>query len=219
MEGAQWVPSSSYYRKNNMTTDISICNSALVLIGGTDNAINSFDDDTREARICAQLYPGTRDYTISRYPWKFTLGQQALAKLAETPLFDYANAFQLPTDPKLVQAIKVSDEVGALLNFGLSGRVTQSFRILEDKLLTNATQVNILFQFVPVEATFPPYFVEVLEFSMAEKLAFALEQDESLADRMAVRLDQRIRKARHIDSRNDPPFSFPREELVLTSVR
>lgn len=219
MEGAQWVPSTSYCRKNTMTTDISICNSALVLIGGTDNAINSFDDDTREARICAQLYPGTRDYTISRHPWKFTLGQQALAKLAADPLFDYDNAFQLPTDPKLIQAIKVNDQVGSLLNFGLSGRVTQSYRILEDMLFTNATQINLLFQFVPVEATFPPYFVEVLEFAMAEKLALALEQDESLADRMAARLELRVRKARHIDSRNDPPFSFPRKELVLTSVR
>ena len=202
-----------------MTTDISICNSALVLIGGTDNAINSFDDDTREARICAQLYPGTRNYTISRHPWKFSLAQQALAQLSAAPLFDYDKAYQLPTDPKIVQAIKINDGGGSVLNFGLSGRVTQSYRILEDMLFTNATQVNLLFQFVPEEATFPPYFVEVLEFAMAEKLALALEQDESLADRMAVRLDRRARKARHIDSRNDPPFSFPREELVLTSVR
>jgi len=202
-----------------MTTDISICNSALVLIGGTDNAINSFDDDTREARVCAQLYPNTRDYTISRHPWKFSLAQQALAQLADKPLFDYDKAYQLPTDPKIIQAIKISDEVGTLLNFGLSGRVTQSYRILEDMLFSNATQINLLFQFSPEEATFPPYFTEVLEFAMAEKLALALEQDESLADRMAVRLDRRARKARHIDSRNDPPFSFPREELVLASVR
>lgn len=201
--------------------EVAICNSALVLIGGTDNAINTFSDDTRESRICAQLYPTTRDMTISRHPWKFTLAQAELARLTDEPLFGYKYAHQLPTDPKVIQVIKATDGNGVSLRHSArqSAGETTSFRIIDDLLYSNSKEVFILFQFQPDEDNYPPYFVEVLEFYMAEKLALALEQDETLADRMAQRASNRERKARHIDSRNDPPFAIPAGELVLTSVR
>jgi hypothetical protein len=158
---------------------------------------------------------------ISHHPWKFTLGQQKLARLVDEPLFGYEFAFQLPTDPKMIQVIKATDENGSLLRTFSRGtdRETQSYRILEDMLFCNSEEVSILFQFQPREVNFPPYFKEALEFALAEKLALALEQDETLADRMAQRSAQRLKKARFIDSRNDPPFAIPKEELALTSVR
>ena len=200
---------------------IEICNSALVLIGGTDNAINTFSDDTRESRICAQLYPTTKGMALTRHPWKFTLGQQQLARLVDQPLFGYEYAHQLPTDPKALTIVKVNDESGQLLRTfsRADARETQSYRVVEDKIYSNSEEIFVLYQFEPDEEDFPPYFTEVLEFYLAEKLALALEQDETLADRMAQRASARERKARHIDSRNDPPFKIPHEELVLTSVR
>ena len=159
--------------------------------------------------------------TLARHPWKFSLGQQLLARLVDQPLFGYEYAHQLPTDPKTIQVIKVNDESGQLLRTfsRADARETQTYRVVGDKIFSNSKEVQILFQFDPGEENFPPYFREVLEFYLAEKLALALEQDETLADRMLQRASARERKARHIDSRNDPPFKIPHEELVLTSVR
>lgn len=189
-----------------MATDISICNSALVLIGADENAISTFEDATRPARVCSQLYPTTRGSMLSRHPWNFTLGQVQLAQIVDDPLFQYNHAYQLPTDPKMVRLIR-TDTPG------------DDYRIFEDKLYTNFSVVNILYQFDPGEENYPDYFVRVLELRMAELLALALSQDESFSQVMAAKAFNAIKEARYIDSTNIPPQSMDDNVLALTSVR
>jgi hypothetical protein len=58
--------------------------------------ISSFDDETREAKLCTNLYPTTRDSLLQQHPWRFSLGQASLARLVDTPLYGYDYAYQLP---------------------------------------------------------------------------------------------------------------------------
>ena len=189
-----------------MATDISICNSALVLVGADENAINSFSDSTREARVCAQLYEVTKDTLISKRPWGFTLGQVELAKLVATPLFEYAVVYQLPVDPKLLRVIKTENP-------------GEDYRVFEDKLYTNRTSMKILYQFDPGEENYPPYFVRALELRMAELLALALAQDETFSEGLGRLANRAYKNAAFTDSTNTPPLSIHDVNFALTSVR
>lgn len=188
------------------TTDISICNSALVLVGADENAIITFDDTTREARICNQIYEITKDALISKHPWNFTLGLVQLSQLSSTPLFGWSYAYQLPTDPKVIRVIR-TDTRG------------DNYQIFEDKLYSDFSAVKIIYQFDPGEENYPSYFIRALELRLAELLALALSQDESFSRELERKAFRAFKEARFIDSTNDPPSHIHDNNFALTSVR
>jgi len=57
-----------------ITTDISICAAALQLIGAEE--IESFLDETREARICASIYPTVKKDMCQSSAWQFSIRQK-----------------------------------------------------------------------------------------------------------------------------------------------
>ena len=64
-----------------MTTPLAICSAALLMIGADE--ISSFDETSREAKLCANLYDTTRDELLQLYPWRFAVGQMQLPKLQQ----------------------------------------------------------------------------------------------------------------------------------------
>lgn len=79
-----------------MSTVVSICNQALAMVGG--KLITSIDDDITEAKVCKANYEPVRDELLEAANWSFTLEWLDLPKLANPPLSEFANAFQLPSD-------------------------------------------------------------------------------------------------------------------------
>lgn len=185
-----------------MATKIGICNSALLMANA--DVISSFSDETREARLCAQLYDTTRDSLLMASKWSFSLFQQALTKTTNTPLFDFSNEFKLPTG--FLRAVKIDS----------SG---QEYRILKDKLLTDADPVELLFQKHPGEEFLSPQFVRTLEFKFASVLALALMQDEQMASLFDTQYRRALIEARGVDSQNSPNPAIRDSELALTAVR
>jgi hypothetical protein len=186
-----------------MTTDISICNAALLMANASE--INSFDDSTREARMCKALYETTKNFVMQKHPWSFTLFQEELAQTINTPLFDYRYEYQLPTD--YLRILKIDTPPG------------NEYRILKDKLLTDQTAVEVLYQKDPGEAFYPAYFTRTVEFRMAELLSKALVQDENMAQIYQADYLLAIREARGIDSQNSPNLTIDETSLLLTAVR
>lgn len=185
-----------------MATDISICNTALLMVNATP--INSFTDSTREAQLCEALYATTRDAILSKFSWSFSLFQEQLARTTNTPLFDYTYEFQLPTG--YIRILK-KDEFG------------NEYRILKDKLFTDSEAVELLFQKDPGEEFYPAYFVRVLEFKLASLLSLALVQDENMAQLFSQQYLMAMREARGTDSQNSPNLQIADHELSLTYVR
>jgi len=58
-------------------TKIDICAQALIMIGA--QPITSFEDGTTEAIACANLYENTVRDQLSRYRWRFSVGQVQLS--------------------------------------------------------------------------------------------------------------------------------------------
>lgn len=185
-----------------MSTDLAICQTALILVNATP--ITSFSDSTREAAMCNALYETTKNEQLQSFRWSFSTFQEALAQTTETPLFDWNYEYQLPTG---VLRVLKTDLLG------------NNYRIMKDKLYSNETAVELLYQKDPGEEFFPAYFVRLLEYKLAEDLSLALVQDENMATAFARKYQQQLIKARGIDSQNTPNLAVPANELSLTAVR
>lgn len=185
-----------------MATDLSICNTAITLVGA--DQIQAFDDESREAELCSAIYAGTKDALLTSMPWSFTLEQALLAKTANTPLFDYQYEFQLPSNS--VRVITVDNLV-------------KDYRIHQDKIFANTSELKILHQIIPVESKFPPYFTRALELKMAELLAAALIMDENMSSMFEAKFVTQIRQARSIDSQSSPNRGPRLSAFPLLNVR
>lgn len=185
-----------------MTTELEICNTALLMANADE--IQSFDDATREAKLCSRLYETTKDAIFSKFSWSFSLFQEALARTTNTPLFDFEYEYQLPTG--FIRVLK-TDVLG------------NEYRILKDKLFSDATTVELLYQKDPGPSFYPAYFRRVIELRMAELLSLSLVQDENMAERFATAYLIAMREARGTDSQNTPPLTISKNELRLTAVR
>lgn len=185
-----------------MATALSICSSALLMLN--EDEITSFEDETRESKLCAALYETTRDSMLQMHPWRFSLNQTRLARLADAPLFEFANAFQLPSNTLRVIAVD---------------NTSFNFKIFEDMIYSDANEISVTIQFIPREEDMPAYFVRTLEFAMAEVLASALIADESKMQIFENKKIQQIRAARSIDSQNQPSLTFADNNFLLTNVR
>ena len=185
-----------------MATNISICNGGLFMIGADE--INSFTDETREARICAALYETTKQEIIQSHPWVFTKQQIDLARTVNTPVMDFEYEYQVPT--------------GTLRIF-YKDTLRNDYEVFQDKLFTDDDAVTIVRQVDPGEANYPAYFVRLLEYAMAEVLAASVSQDADVTQLFNQKKNEQMRKARGIDSQNQPNKRFNENQLRLTAVR
>lgn len=184
-----------------MTTPIAICSAALLMIGADD--ISSFDETSREAKLCANLYEVTRDELLQLYPWRFAVGQMQLPQLTDSPLFGFRYAYQLPAD--MLRLLGTDNDL--------------PFRIFESRLFSDASVVRVTYLFQVSEARLPAYFVRAIELKMAEILAIALQEDLAKSRLLAEKADKQIIRARAIDAQQQTTAQLPEHNFLLSNVR
>ena len=183
--------------------DIAICNSALLLLGADE--INTFEDETDEAKVCAAIYPRTVAALMELYPWRFSMKQANLNKITGfTPLIGFANAFQLPTDR---------------LRAVFKPYTTLEYRILGDKVYTNADEFKMEYQYRAPEAVWSESFSRAVEFDMARALAVALLEDDSRADRYEKLVRQQLQRAKSVDGQQQQGDEPDDSQFSLISAR
>lgn len=177
-----------------MSSKVQICNSALSLLG-VDEPILSLDDDKKVARMCKINFELVRDELLEDHYWNFAIRRKQLAKLSESPLFDFRNAFQIPSDVIRIRKI--------------NGRPNIKYKVEGNKLLTNESQVQI--QYISREtdvSLYSPAFKEALAFSLASKLAYSIVQSSTHMERLQRAALDKIRNARSLDGQVDMPDDF-----------
>jgi len=147
-----------------MATDISMSSNALLLIG--HGTINSFTDVGAGAKAASNLYTEVYEDAITMYPWRFAMGKKALSLLTASPLNEWKNAFQLPSD--------------LLLTYRTYPRTP--FEIYEDKLYSDQETIEIDYWFKPDETNLPPYFVKYMQYLLAAEFAISVTDNRTLAD-------------------------------------
>lgn len=170
---------------------VSICSNALLMNGAL--TISSFTDNTPRATQCANLYPLVRDYVLSSHPWNCCIKRVQLNPDSETPGFDWAFQFTLPPDFLRLQS------------FGEAG-FEDEYRIEGGKLLSDAPLCKLRYVYKNEdENTWTPLLVMAMTLAMRQVLAYPITQSTSLEQLIDQAIEPTLRRARSIDSQDQPP--------------
>ena len=152
-------------------SDVSICATALLELGS--RPINSFNEDTEGARLCANLYDNVRDEQLRQHPWNFAKKRMALTPLIEKPAFDFAYAFQLPTD--FIRLIEVNG-FRELNGVGFP----PGYVVERGKILCDVDKINLRYIFRNDQPNeWDAAFIRVMVLAMKKSLAYAITRDQA----------------------------------------
>ena len=174
-----------------MTSEVSICNTALMLLGA--NAITSLSEDSKAGRLCNQAYDRVRDAVLRAHPWNCAVTRADLSRLSAAPAFGFAHQYQLPSDPYCLRALELEDHGAA-------------FRVEGRRLLTDADTASLVYV---ARLTDPNQFDALLAAAVAARLAgevaYALTGSASLKQAAWVEYQARLTEARRINAQEGTP--------------
>lgn len=182
-------------------TSVDLCSKALLLVGA--NAIQSFEDGSRESDVCSSIYELVRDTLIANRLWGFTLEQRNLARLNETPLRDWKYSYAIPND--ILRIKKVSN--------------SKDFEIVRGKLYSNMPAISVDCQVAIDADEMPPYFQTALISELASKLSVSLLGDTSKYTLFTQMAQRDLINARLADSQNRPNIKFGEDSFWITVAR
>lgn len=185
-----------------MTSEVSICNRAIQIIGGDDSII-SLTEDSRLARACNAVYETTRDTEQAKYFWKFCKHRVVLAPDVDTPVFGFAVQYSLPTD--LLRVPKPNDYLN-------------DWQFEADKLLTNrdTTFINLIYQRKISDPTkFPALFSEALAARIAFNIGEQITNSSTKAEAAMKLYKETISEARRLDAFWTPDRAPVDDEWVV----
>jgi DNA polymerase elongation subunit (family B) len=170
---------------------VSICNSGLIKIGAT--RINALTDLTKEARLCNEQYDKLRKKVLRDHPWNFAVTRVSLAQTLNTPAFEYAFEYAIPSD-----SLRVID---TNLIEGEPWEVEVSQTSGNQVLVTNAGSVKIKYIKNITDTTlFSADFDEALSMLIGADLAYSLLQSSSMQQNILGAYMRFIATARSMDA-------------------
>jgi len=180
-------------------TNFDIASSALVMIGA--NPVTAFSSSgTTEEIACYHLYQSCVDHWLSLFPWRFATKVTQMPRDAVKPSTQWQASYTLPSNMRALQAVRI----------GLSGSDIP-FDRFENKVLCNAgltEPVYAVHTYEPPVAWWPGYFVQLIEVSLAEKLAFPLSAKLDLQTKLGQQSEYFFRLAKNADSRQQTSRRF-----------
>ena len=188
-----------------MATKTEICNMALSALGAS--TITSLEDGTREADLCLTLFDELARRVMCQGPWTSTLKRATLARTTNTPLFEFANEFQLPVDPRCLVVLGTSD-----------CNLTTLYKREGDKILTDVDTMKIKYI---AEITDPGEYgtllTECIELLLTSHLAKTLAGDKETAAMLKQEYGQVLRNNLAIDNQQGSKDMIITDDF--TSVR
>ena len=168
------------------TTKVNICNEALNMIGA--KSIQSFDENTENARRCASIYDSSRKALLRMHPWSFAKKRVQLSPITTYPTFDYRYAFPLPHD--FIRVISTGVE-----EFEIEGR----------HILANTNLINLIYVAdEDNENNWDSLFAECMALYLVNKIAKAINGSNSEADSAWQKLQNMLKQARAINGQERP---------------
>lgn len=172
------------------TTKVSICNEALSMIGA--KPIQSFEDNTENARRCASVYDSSRRALLRMHPWSFAKKRVQLAPVSTHPSFGYGHSFPLPRD--FIRVIDAGE-----INYEIESR-----HILADTNLINLVYVSDNDN----EQLWDSLFSECMALYLVRKLAKPITGSQAEADSAWQQLQSLLKQARAINGQERPAQDF-----------
>lgn len=195
------------------SSSVEIAANALRLIGY--QPITALTDDSDGARIMNALYTPTLDEALRSHDWNFARLRALLARLQDTPAYDYAYMYQLPQQPLCLRVLATN--LAATEKWEIETYITSTseYRVL----LTDATTVTIRYiGRITNPTTWDPLFSDAMTWELAFRAAGALRVGGSVM--LAVQKEKELRwsQARSVDGQEGRPLRKMLSD-TLTRVR
>ena len=188
-----------------MATEVDICNIALFKVGA--ERISSLAENNKRSKLCNDLYALERDNLLYSHPWNFAIVRAELASVVGAPLFGYSYQFQIPSDCLRVVATEYDEYVD-----------TFDYRIEGDKLLCDEPTIKIEYIKQQTDVSkYSPKFIEALALQIAQRIAYAMTNSNTLTERVAAEANIALRDARSFDAQESGHRDF--RKSAWTDVR
>jgi hypothetical protein len=183
-------------------SDVDICNRGLQKIGAA--RITSLTEDSPAARDCNASYDILRRAELRGHVWSFSVKRAQLAALTDAPEFQFANAYQMPSD---CLRILGDDDQDTQKDWRIEGRtiVTDDDSPLYIRYVADVTDTG----------QFDALFVEALASKIGYELCEKITQSSSKKESVFRDYTLAIREAKRvnaIEKRSDEP---PEDDWVL----
>jgi hypothetical protein len=190
-----------------MTSEVGICNQALVKVGAA--RITALTDDTKQARALNAIYTVKRDVELSANPWSFAIMRAQIPASSTAPAFGWAYAYPLPTD--FLAMVEVGQDytfydtdTGAL--FGIETDSNGSRAVVTDQV--SPLDIRYVYR-VTNSGLFPALFVEALACRLAAEVSEELTQSASKKEALWGEYKRSVREARRMNAIEQPPRKNP----------
>jgi len=165
---------------------IGLISKALVLCG--EKPLNSLSDDRYGATVGAELFEILYEAELQSNRWRFSMKKGSLSQLASAPLNEWRYAYQLPSD--------------MLLLVGMTN--PQPYEIYGQHLYTNASSVEIEYQFKPTIDKIPAYFALLMTYVLAKDMVAPITENVDKHKMMQAKYIPQRDRALFADAQSRP---------------
>ena len=194
------------------TTKVDICARALIMVGASP--ISSFSDGSTEALVASNVYEDIVEASLCRSRWRFATTQKQISLLTSTPTGRYDYAYQMPTDPAVLQinTITVNDNIIPYERY-------QNYIYVNGYGSSNELIMDYIYRVD--ESYFPAHFKLALEYQLASVFAGSVARDNDMIKSFVELADRQFLTAKHIDSveRTNAKFDLSRYKNLRLSTR
>jgi hypothetical protein len=181
---------------------VSIVNQAYQELGA--DPIASFDEGSTNSILAKTVFDNARRRLLTEHTWSFATTQLQLAQEVADPIFKFNNRFALPAD--MLYLLEVENGV--------------DYDLLENSIFTNLETMKV--SYVRDEEDVSKWsasFVEAMVSYLRYKFAYAKTGSTSETERSYEIFLQQMKKARNLDSMQEPHRPFARFDNELISSR
>ena len=163
---------------------------------GVRERIASLTEETEEARICNLHYDLALTSALALHPWPFASKRKALTLIEEKPSIEWAFRYALPID--CIEPLYIE---GAARNLPIESRPRWELEAdsSADRTTLLADVPNAVLKYTSrsvSEASFPPYFVPVMSWMLADFIAIPLTVKAEVSTAVATQLARALSTAK-----------------------
>lgn len=193
-----------------MSSSVDICNEALLLLGS--RKINSFEEETVEARLCDVQYPLSKEFILRKHPWNFAIKRAILARLSEDVFFGWEYQFEKPADfIRLLEIVTLSSQ-----DPGSKMTTCDEYLFEGNRILSNSPYVGLRYVSTIDDASmFDSEFKNVLAYHLAIELCESLNGSTSMKNELLRTFEGLLSDAQGTDGRENPIIQVEQSDWLL----
>jgi hypothetical protein len=197
-----------------VTSTVSIVNNALNIIGASN--ITELEENSKTARVMNQMYESIRDDVFRAHPWNCLIRRANLAQSVDTPAFDYAYQYALPTDPYCLRVLEFQNGSMTYPYENLIGQGNKPFFVIEGRnILTDSGTARIKYIARITDPTqYDAGLISVLAARLASEAAYAITGSTSVVQFADALYERKLREARFSDATENATVRLEASDFI-----